>query len=84
MAVSLTKERNCKGIVINLCPHDACTTGIALHPTCTNDGQNGICISAICADVVNKHCCTVKWDLDCTDLVLNKKYGCTNACALKF
>ena len=57
------------------CNHDVCTIGDPLGLHCTQDGQSGACIRAVCEN--DPYCCTHAWTLSCIDHVEKGHFGCT-------
>ncbi len=57
-----------------MCSHDSCTRGDVLTDGCTNDGEGGKCITAICKN--DDYCCTSGWTLSCVQHVIDGDYGC--------
>ncbi len=68
-------DRDCAAGACGTCTHDVCTTGAPLGNMCTEDGQGGACIRAICD--ADPYCCTTAWGASCVDKVKQGLYGCT-------
>lgn len=68
-------DRDCAAGACGTCTHDVCTTGAPLGNMCTDDGQGGACIQAICN--ADPYCCTTSWGASCVDKVRQGLYGCT-------
>jgi hypothetical protein len=68
-------DRDCAAGACGTCTHDVCRTGAPLGNMCTDDGQGGACIRAICD--ADPYCCTTAWGASCVDKVKQGLYGCT-------
>ena len=68
-------DRDCAAGACGTCTHDVCTSGAPLGRSCTDDGQAGACIQAICD--ADPYCCTTAWGASCVDKVKQGLYGCT-------
>ena len=69
------EDRDCAAGACGTCTHDVCTAGAPLGNMCTEDGQAGACIRAICD--ADPYCCTTSWGASCVDKVRQGLYGCT-------
>lgn len=67
-------DPDCKVGECGACDHDTCTVGKALASTCTQDGQGGACIKAICDN--DPYCCENTWSLSCIAHIENGEFGC--------
>jgi hypothetical protein len=68
-------DRDCAAGACGTCTHDVCASGAPLGRSCTDDGQGGACIQAICD--ADPYCCTTAWGASCVDKVKQGLYGCT-------